>query len=180
MAETFPFGAKTSVFKVAGKMFALSQLAEYPLRVSLKCEPQLAEQLRATYSAVIPGYHLNKFVTGLYQASEVRYDLDEPWLAGAMTIVIVLALMIVAYFIPEDRRLRAMAERDIAASGSDDVAVSPAYERRVRLEGALGAVAGGLVLAAVFLMVTKPACDPHWRSVSAPSAICGLNPGDWI
>ena len=48
-----------------------------------------------------------------------------------------------------------MAERDIAASGSDDVAVSPAYERRVRLEGALGAVAGGLVLAAVFLMV-KP------------------------
>jgi predicted DNA-binding protein (MmcQ/YjbR family) len=36
MAETFPFGAKTSVFKVAGKMFALSQLAEYPLRVSLK------------------------------------------------------------------------------------------------------------------------------------------------
>jgi len=134
----------------------LSQLAEYPLRVSLKCEPQLAEQLRATYSAAIPGYHLNKFVTGLYQASEVRYDLDEPWLAGAMTIVIVLALMIVAYFIPEDRRLRAMAERDIAASGSDDVAVSPAYERRVRLEGALGAVAGGLVLAAVFLMVTKP------------------------
>ena len=68
-------------------MFALSQLAEHPLRVSLKCEPQLAEQLRATYSAVIPGYHLNKFVTGLYQASEVRYDLDEPWLAGAMTIV---------------------------------------------------------------------------------------------
>jgi hypothetical protein len=101
MAETFPFGAKTSVFKVAGKMFALSQLAEHPLRVSLKCEPQLAEQLRATYSAVIPGYHLNKFVTGLYQASEVRDELDEPWHAGAMTIVIVLALMIVAYFIPE-------------------------------------------------------------------------------
>jgi YjbR len=100
MAETFPFGAKTSVFKVAGKMFALSQLAEYPLRVSLKCEPQLAEQLRATYSAVIPGYHLNKFVTGLYQASEVRDDLDEPWLAGAMTIVIVLALMIVACLRP--------------------------------------------------------------------------------
>jgi predicted DNA-binding protein (MmcQ/YjbR family) len=59
-AETFPFGPRTSVFKVAGKMFAVSQLAEHPLRVSLKCEPQLAEQLRATYSAVIPGYHLNK------------------------------------------------------------------------------------------------------------------------
>jgi predicted DNA-binding protein (MmcQ/YjbR family) len=58
--ETFPFGARTSVFKVADKMFALSQLAEHPLRVSLKCEPQLAEQLRETHPAVIPGYHLNK------------------------------------------------------------------------------------------------------------------------
>jgi predicted DNA-binding protein (MmcQ/YjbR family) len=59
-AETFPFGPKTSVFKVAGKMFALSQLAESPLRVSLKCEPPLAEQLRAAHPAVLPGYHLNK------------------------------------------------------------------------------------------------------------------------
>ena len=59
-AETFPFGPRTSVFKVAGKMFALSQLAERPLRVSLKCEPELAEQLRTTHPAVIPGYHLNK------------------------------------------------------------------------------------------------------------------------
>jgi predicted DNA-binding protein (MmcQ/YjbR family) len=59
-AETFPFGPETSVFKVAGKMFALSRLAERPLRVSLKCDPQLAEQLRGAHSAVLPGYHLNK------------------------------------------------------------------------------------------------------------------------
>jgi predicted DNA-binding protein (MmcQ/YjbR family) len=58
--ETFPFGPETSVFKVAGKMFAVSQLAELPLRVSLKCEPALAEQLRAAHPAVLPGYHLNK------------------------------------------------------------------------------------------------------------------------
>jgi predicted DNA-binding protein (MmcQ/YjbR family) len=58
--ETFPFGPETSVFKVAGKMFALSQLAARPLRVSLKCEPVLAEQFRAAHPAVLPGYHLNK------------------------------------------------------------------------------------------------------------------------
>lgn len=58
--ETFPFGAQTSVFKVAGKMFALSQLGADSLRVSLKCEPRLAEALRAAHPAVIPGYHLNK------------------------------------------------------------------------------------------------------------------------
>jgi predicted DNA-binding protein (MmcQ/YjbR family) len=58
--ETFPFGPETSVFKVAGKMFALSQLGADSLRISLKCEPQLAEALRAEHAAVLPGYHLNK------------------------------------------------------------------------------------------------------------------------
>jgi predicted DNA-binding protein (MmcQ/YjbR family) len=58
--ETFPFGPQTSVFKVAGKVFALSRLDESPLRVSLKCEPGLAEQLRQAHPAVSPGYHLNK------------------------------------------------------------------------------------------------------------------------
>jgi predicted DNA-binding protein (MmcQ/YjbR family) len=58
--ETFPFGSRTSVFKVAGKMFALSELGADSLRVSLKCEPALATALRETHAAVIPGYHLNK------------------------------------------------------------------------------------------------------------------------
>jgi predicted DNA-binding protein (MmcQ/YjbR family) len=58
--ETFPFGSNVSVFKVAGKMFALSRLAARPLSVSLKCEPVLAEQLREAHAAVLPGYHLNK------------------------------------------------------------------------------------------------------------------------
>jgi predicted DNA-binding protein (MmcQ/YjbR family) len=58
--ETFPFGPRTSVFKVAEKMFALSQLDADSLRVSLKCEPQLAEALRGAHAAVLPGYHLNK------------------------------------------------------------------------------------------------------------------------
>ena len=58
--EKFPFGPDTSAFKVAGKIFALSQLSERSLRVSLKCDPSLAEELRKAHPAVIPGYHLNK------------------------------------------------------------------------------------------------------------------------
>ena len=59
--ETFPFGPETSVFKVAGKMFALSRLGGDPLSVSLKCEPLIAEQLRAAHPETITaGYHLNK------------------------------------------------------------------------------------------------------------------------
>ena len=53
--ETVPFGPETSVFKVAGKMFALSQLGADSLRVSLKCEPELAEALREAHAAVLPG-----------------------------------------------------------------------------------------------------------------------------
>ena len=58
--ETFPFGPETSVFKVAGKMFAVSRLDHTPLQVSHKCDPRLAEQLREAHAAVLPGYHLNK------------------------------------------------------------------------------------------------------------------------
>lgn len=58
--ETFPFGPRTSVFKVGGKMFALSQLEADSLQVSLKCEPELAQALRQAHATVIPGYHLNK------------------------------------------------------------------------------------------------------------------------
>ena len=51
---------RTSVFKVAGKIFAISALERTPLEVSLKCEPELAVALRASYPAIRPGYHLNK------------------------------------------------------------------------------------------------------------------------
>jgi predicted DNA-binding protein (MmcQ/YjbR family) len=58
--ETFPFSQGVSVFKVEGKMFALTQLTNRPLEISVKCEPLLAEQLREAHAAVRPGYHLNK------------------------------------------------------------------------------------------------------------------------
>ena len=58
--EEFPFSEGVSVFKVAGKMFALSSLGSRPLKVSLKCDPELAHQLRTSYAAIEAGYHLNK------------------------------------------------------------------------------------------------------------------------
>ena len=59
-AEEFPFGDEVSVFKVGGKMFALSVLDGTPLEISVKCDPDLAVQLRAMHEAIRPGYHLNK------------------------------------------------------------------------------------------------------------------------
>jgi predicted DNA-binding protein (MmcQ/YjbR family) len=58
--ETFPFNAEVSVFKVAGKMFALSTLDGEPLSISLKCVPEVAVKLRIEHRAITAGYHLNK------------------------------------------------------------------------------------------------------------------------
>lgn len=58
--ETFPFNAETSVFKVGGKIFAISALDADPLSVSLKCEPEIALRLRAAHPEITAGRHLNK------------------------------------------------------------------------------------------------------------------------
>jgi predicted DNA-binding protein (MmcQ/YjbR family) len=58
--ETFPFSAELSVFRVGGKLFALSALGERPLRISLKCVPEVAVKLRLEHPAITAGYHLNK------------------------------------------------------------------------------------------------------------------------
>ncbi|MFF4580958.1 MmcQ/YjbR family DNA-binding protein [Streptomyces sp. NPDC001389] len=58
--EEFPFTPETSVFKVLGKMFALSALDGEPLKVNLKCEPETAVRLRAQHPAIVPGWHMNK------------------------------------------------------------------------------------------------------------------------
>src|SRR4029077_8623012 len=58
--EGTPFGETVLVFKVAGKMFALVALDEVPATANLKCDPDLALELRDRYEQVRPGYHMNK------------------------------------------------------------------------------------------------------------------------
>jgi len=58
--EGTPFGPDVLVFKVSGKMFALAALDEVPTTVNLKCDPDLALELRDRYEQVTPGYHMNK------------------------------------------------------------------------------------------------------------------------
>ncbi len=58
--ESMPFGEGVLVFKVAGKIFALAALDEIPATVNLKCDPDLALELRDRYEQVQPGYHMNK------------------------------------------------------------------------------------------------------------------------
>ena len=58
--ETFPFDEHTLVFKVMGKMFALTSLKEEVFRVNLKCDPERAIELREEHESIIPGWHMSK------------------------------------------------------------------------------------------------------------------------
>ena len=58
--EGTPFGPDTLVFKVEGKIFAITSLDEVPVRANLKCDLDLALELRDRYEQVRPGYHMNK------------------------------------------------------------------------------------------------------------------------
>ena len=63
VTEHFPFDEDTLVFKVGGKMFALASLSQWEKgqpSVNLKCDPEHAEELRAEYDDIQPGFHMSK------------------------------------------------------------------------------------------------------------------------
>ncbi len=63
VTEHFPFDEDTLVFKVGGKMFCLSSMKDWENgspSLNLKCYPERAEELRAIYDAINPGYHMSK------------------------------------------------------------------------------------------------------------------------
>ena len=83
--ETFPFDEDTLVFKVMGKMFALTNIRAPELSVNLKCDPDWALILRDHYTAVTPGYHMNKrhwntvVIDGSIPDDEVREMIDHSY-----------------------------------------------------------------------------------------------------
>jgi predicted DNA-binding protein (MmcQ/YjbR family) len=59
VTEELPFGPDALVFKVMGKMFALTDITDFA-SINLKADPEKAIEVRERYEAVIPGYHMNK------------------------------------------------------------------------------------------------------------------------
>jgi len=87
--EELPFGPGARVFKVAGKMFALTAAVDDPETVSLKCDPQFAEHLRARHAAIAPGYHLNKRHWNTVRLDgSLPSDLVEELLGHSYTLVV--------------------------------------------------------------------------------------------
>ena len=83
--EGTPFGPDNIVFKVRGKMFGLAALDEVPPAVNLKCDPDIALELRDRYTQVRPGYHMNKKhwntveLDGAIPGKEIRKMIDHSY-----------------------------------------------------------------------------------------------------
>jgi uncharacterized membrane protein len=94
--------------------------------------------------------------TGIYQVADDPFDaigFGDAWVSASFAILIVLGGLLGGYFVPTDRRLAEMAERDLAGGSAE---MSAEYQAGAKRIGAVGGLAGVLVLAAIFLMVTKP------------------------
>lgn len=87
VTEEFPFDDVTWVYKVSGKMFALLSSDEDTL--SLKCDPDIAIELRANFEDVQPGWHMNKkhWVTVQF-AGELPIRLIQSWISNSYTLVV--------------------------------------------------------------------------------------------
>ena len=95
--------------------------------------------------------------TGIYQVADADFiDFSDFWISASFVIVLAIGAINGAYFIPTDRKLGAMVEREIEATGTGEPALSDEYQRSARTEGMVGALTGLLVIVAIFLMVDKP------------------------
>ena len=142
----------TAVMVGFGSTFAESIMFPVALKVSKRHLPYVHRlQLAINQRLASPALGLI-ILTGIYQTIDGDWGFGSFWISATFLIVIVIGGLLGAYFIPADRRLAAQAERELEQTGD----VSEDYLRQARTEGIVGAVAGLLVLAAIFLMVTKP------------------------
>ncbi len=83
--ETLPFGPDTLVYKVGGKVYLLMGLESESLRFNVKCDPDLAIELREQYACVLPGWHMNKkhwntiVVDGSVSGKQLREWIDHSY-----------------------------------------------------------------------------------------------------
>jgi uncharacterized membrane protein len=97
--------------------------------------------------------------TGIYQMEEGNWDYGDFWVSATILILVVIALVNIFFFIPADRRLLPIIQKAVADAGDRELQLAdlpPEYQRLGRAEGIVGALVGILLIAAIFLMTTKP------------------------
>ena len=87
--ECFPFDQTTLVFKVGGKIFLLVSIESDPLQFNVKCDPEMAVELRESYDCVLPGYHMSKkHWNTIICNGTVRDATLQEWIDHSYTLVL--------------------------------------------------------------------------------------------
>ena len=97
--------------------------------------------------------------TGVYQVDKGNWDYGDFWLSGTITILVVIFLINIFFFIPTDRKLLPIIQKAVADAGDGELTLRelpPTYQRWGRAEGIVGAIVGILLIAAIYFMTTKP------------------------
>ena len=146
----------TAVMVGFGSTFALA-VAE---PVAMKLDPRhipYVHQLSITLNRYFASPALViVLATGFYQVSEGNWEFGDFWITGTLVIVVAIGAIMGAVFMPGAKKLKALAERDIAAAGDGEVKLSDEYQQIAKREMIFGPLTGLLLVAAVFLMVVKP------------------------
>lgn len=146
----------TAVVVGFGATFAESVMFRVAMKMSPRNLPYMHKlQLTINQYFANPAL-LIVILTGIYQMSEGNWEWGDFWVSGTLLIALIVGAINGGFFIPSDRRLLPIAERDIEAAGSGEVELSREYLDKVKVQGILGPVVGVLLVIAIFLMVTKP------------------------
>ncbi len=89
VTESLPFNDTALVFKVAGRMFALLDLSEDERGITLKCDPELAIELRERHPDVTPAWHFNKrHWNGVNLRGSIPSDRLQAWIDHSYDLVV--------------------------------------------------------------------------------------------
>jgi uncharacterized membrane protein len=135
-----------------GATFALAVGFPLALKLDQRYLPFVHHLSKAINQRLASPALLVLLVTGIYQAVDSD-TMGDPWVGGTLLIVIILGGLQGSYFIPTDKKLAALAEKELAGGATT---LSEDYQRQAQREGGIGTLAGILIIVAVFLMVTKP------------------------
>jgi hypothetical protein len=145
----------TAVVVGFGATFAEAIMFPVAMKAGVRYLPYLHKLQLAINQRLASPALVIVILTGIYQTTE-RWEWSEGWISATLAIVVVIGGLLGGYFIPADRTLGAMVERELAAADGREVVLSDEYQRGARREGMVGALTGVLLIAAIFLMVTKP------------------------
>jgi predicted integral membrane protein DUF2269 len=149
----------TAVVVGFGSTFAESILFPVVMRTSVRHLPYVHRlQLTINQFFALPALVIVA-ATGVYQMSEGNWDYADLWVSGTLTIVVIIAALLLGYFIPSARKLMPMVEKEIADAGPGEMQLSdlsPDYARAGRMQGVVGTTTGILLIVAIFFMTTKP------------------------